>query len=197
MDYSYLKRLEKPTGPIDVVIDTDTYNEVDDQFALSYLIRSEDELRLKAIYAAPFYNGRVNSPEEGMERSYQEIQKVLTLLGRKELMSIVHKGSTQFMENEQVPVVSDAAKHLAELAMQYTEEKPLYVISIAAITNVASALLINPEIAKRMVVIWLGGHAIHWPDNREFNCRQDVSGVRVVFDSGVPMVLVPCKGVVS
>lgn len=30
-----LHRLERPTGPVDVVLDTDTYNEVDDQFALS------------------------------------------------------------------------------------------------------------------------------------------------------------------
>ena len=37
-----LHRLERPTGPVDVVLDTDTYNEVDDQFALSYLLASQD-----------------------------------------------------------------------------------------------------------------------------------------------------------
>ena len=36
-----MRRLEKPAGPVDVVIDTDTYNEIDDQFAIAYLIRSE------------------------------------------------------------------------------------------------------------------------------------------------------------
>ncbi len=196
-DIARLLRLNKPKGPADVVLDTDTYNEIDDQFALSYLIKSEDELHLQAIYAAPFYNKRVNSAEEGMEKSYQEIFNVLTLLKREDLKSKVYKGSNRFLENEKTPVESDAAKHLAELAMNYTEEKPLYVIAIAAITNVASALLINPEIAKRMVVIWLGGHAFEWPDNREFNCYQDVAGVRVVFDSGAAVVLLPCKGVVS
>lgn len=51
-----IRRLEKPKGRVDVVIDTDTYNEIDDQYALSYLIKSDEKLDLKAIYAAPFFN---------------------------------------------------------------------------------------------------------------------------------------------
>ncbi|MFQ7549915.1 MAG: hypothetical protein ACLRMZ_05970 [Blautia marasmi] len=49
-----LKRLEKPKGKVDVVLDTDTYNEIDDQFALAYLIKSNEKLNLQAVYAAPF-----------------------------------------------------------------------------------------------------------------------------------------------
>ena len=196
-DEKSLLRLNKPKGPIDVVLDTDAYNEIDDQFAISYLIRSEDELHLKAIYAAPFLNKRVKTVEEGMTRSHQEIFHILKLLGREDAKENVYKGSNRFLADEKTPVVSEAAKHLAELAMQYTEEKPLYVIAIAALTNIASALLLNPEIAKRMVVVWLGGHSFDWPDNHEFNCRQDVASVRVVLNSEVAMVLVPCKGVVS
>ena len=64
-----LKRLRKPAGCVDVVIDTDTFNEIDDQFALAYLIRSEEKLHLKAIYAAPFHNEKSAGPEDGMEKS--------------------------------------------------------------------------------------------------------------------------------
>ena len=39
-----LSMLQKPAGPVDVVLDTDTYNEIDDQYALAYLVRSDDEL---------------------------------------------------------------------------------------------------------------------------------------------------------
>ncbi len=196
-DMKRLLRLNKPEGPVDVVLDTDTYNEIDDQFALSYLVKSEDELHLKAIYAAPFYNYRVQSAEEGMERSYEEIFNVLTLLEREDLKSKVYKGSSQFLDNEQTPVYSEASKHLVELAMNYTEEKPLYVIAIAAITNVASALLMNPEIANRIVVVWLGGHAYEWQSNREFNCHEDIAAARVLFGSNAAIVQVPCMGVVS
>lgn len=196
-DMLRIMRLKKPEGPVDVVLDTDTFNEIDDQFALSYLVRSENELRLQGIYAAPFLNKRSSSPEDGMERSYQEIYRVLELLEREDLKSKVHRGSASYLPDEHTPVHSDAAEHLAELAMQYTEEKPLYVIAIAAITNIASALLLKPEIADRIVVVWLGGESFEWPHNREFNCYQDVAAVRVVFDSKAAVVLLPCMGVVS
>ena len=63
-----INRLEKPAGKIDVVLDTDTYNEIDDQFALAYLIRSDEKLNLKAVYAAPFYNDKSTGPADGMEK---------------------------------------------------------------------------------------------------------------------------------
>ena len=70
-------------------------------------------------------------------------------------------------------------------------------MAIAAITNVASALLLNPDIKNRIVLIWLGGNATNWPDNKEFNLYQDVAGARIVFGCGVPFVQLPCMGVVS
>ena len=38
---------------------------------------------------------------------------------------------------------------------------------------------------------------IDWPDNREFNLRQDVAAARIIFGCGVPVVQLPCVGVVS
>jgi inosine-uridine nucleoside N-ribohydrolase len=192
-----LHRLQKPAGQVDVVIDTDTFNELDDQYALAYLIKSPEKLSLKAIYAAPFENEKAQSPADGMEKSYLEIMKVLSLLEREDLKPIVFKGSGRFLANETEPVYSPAAEHLADLAMNYTEEKPLYVIAIAAITNVASALLIRPEIRDRIVVVWLGGHSYDWFDNREFNARQDVAAARILFGCGAAVVQLPCMGVVS
>lgn len=192
-----ITRLKKPTGKVDVVIDTDTYNEIDDQFALAYLIKSDEKLNLKAIYAAPFINLKSSGPADGMEKSYQEILRVLTLLEREDLKDVVFRGSTQYMPSEDEPVISDAAKDLAERAMGYTEENPLYVIAIGAITNVSSALVMKPEIRDRIVLIWLGGNATHWPHNKEFNLYQDVAGARVVFGCEVPLVQLPCMGVVS
>lgn len=192
-----IRRLEKPRGRVDVVLDTDTYNEIDDQYALAYLIKSEEKLNLKAVYAAPYYNAKSEGPADGMEKSYQEIMNVLTLMEREDLKKIVYRGSTRYLPSEKEPVISEAAQDLAERAMGYTEDHPLYVVAIAAITNVASALLLRPEIKDRIVVIWLGGNATHWPNNREFNLFQDVAGARVVFGCGVPLVQLPCMGVVS
>ncbi|MDD3278560.1 MAG: nucleoside hydrolase [Lachnospiraceae bacterium] len=194
---SIIKRLVKPQGKVDVVLDTDTYNEIDDQFAVAYLIKSEEKLNLKAIYAAPFYNAKSEGPADGMKKSYDEIMNILTLLEREDLKENVFKGSEAYMPSETEAVMSDAARDLAERAMNYSEESPLYVIAIGAITNISSAILLNPEIVNRMVLIWLGGNAIHWPHNKEFNLYQDVAGARVVFGCGVPLVQLPCMGVVS
>ena len=195
-----IRRLEKPTGPIDVVLDSDAYTEIDDQYAIAYLLRSDDKLKVQAFYAAPFYcdgHHRSNSPSEGMEKSYAEIENILSLTGREDMLGKIYRGSESYLPSEAESVISDAAKDLAQRAMGYTPEKPLYVIAIGAITNVASALLIKPEIKDRIVIVWLGGHSLDWPDIYEFNLYQDVAAARVVFGCGAALVLLPCRGVVS
>ena len=189
-----LRMLEVPTGLVDVVIDTDAYNEIDDQFAISYALRRPDRLNVKALYAAPFLNQRSTSPEDGMVRSEQEVHKLLALL---QMERPVFAGSRQYLPDEHTPVSSPAAEDLVRRAMDYTPENPLYVVALGAITNIASALLMQPEIADRMVIVWLGGHALEWEDNYEFNLRQDIPAARVVYGSGTPLVMLPAQQVVS
>ena len=196
-DELLLRRLRKPKGRVDAVLDTDTYNEIDDQFALSLMAKSPQKINLKAIYAAPFHNQRSSGPADGMERSYDEIIKLLLLMDRDGLKSSVKKGSLSYLPSENKAVDSPAARDLAERAMDYTPEKPLYVVSIGAITNVASAILMKPEIRDRIVVVWLGGHALQWPDTNEFNMKQDVAAARIIFGCGAALVQLPCMGVVS
>lgn len=193
----YLKNLEVPKGSIDVVLDTDAYNEIDDQFALAYLLKSTEKLNTAAIYAAPFLNFRSRSPKDGMEKSYDEILNLLKLLNREDLNNKVFKGSDSFLPDENTPVISDAAQNLVDLAKKYSPEKPLYVVAIGAITNVASALLIDPTIAENIVIVWLGGHCYSHKDTAEFNMVQDIAAARVVMGGTAPFVQLPCVGVVS
>ena len=193
----FLKNLEVPTGIVDVVLDTDAFNEVDDQFAIAYLLAHEEQLHVKAIYAAPFLNKLVDSAREGMEKSYEEIMRLLELLGKEEYKEKTFPGSDAFLTDEETYVSSKAAEELVKLASMYSPERPLYVITIGAITNIASALLMKPEIAEKIVVVWLGGQSREYHDTKEFNLYQDIAAARVVFTSGAPIVQLPCKGVVS
>jgi len=186
-----------PNDKIDVVLDTDAYNEVDDQWAIAYLLRSNDRLNLKEIYTAPFFNRKATSPEDGMLKSYDEILKILDLADRNDMKDKVYKGSTKFLTDEKTPVISDSANRLAKLAEEYSPENPLYVVAIGAITNIASALLINPEIAKNLVIVWLGGHSHDFSHTKEFNMMQDIAAARVVFLSDAKIVQLPCWGVVD
>ena len=185
-----------PEGRVDMVLDTDTYNEIDDQFAIAYMLRSQDRLNTRAIYAAPFFNARSTGPADGMEKSYNEILKVIGLCGREDLAGSVFRGSTSYLPDESTPVDSPAARDLCRLAAGYTPERPLWVVTIGAATNVASALLLDPSIAEKIAVVFLGGHARWARDTVEFNMSQDYAAARVIFRS-VNMVQVPCSGVLT
>lgn len=181
----------------DVVIDSDVYNECDDLWALSYLLASDEEINVKGIYIAPFMNYRVESTSESIDKSYEVCQKLLCLAGKEKYRDKVYKGAREFMTAAGCAVASEAVDHLIEEAKTHTAENPLYVIEIAAMMNIASALTIAPEIAEKIVVVWLGGNALHWPDQWEFNMRGDTMASNVLLKSDVRLVILPCMGVVS
>ncbi|MEM7336384.1 MAG: nucleoside hydrolase [Chloroflexota bacterium] len=189
-----LDRLTPPTGKINIVIDTDTYNEIDDQFAVVYALQSQETLSVDAIYAAPFFNERATSPGDGMEKSYEEI---LRLLDRLNISpdGLAYRGSAGFLADYAEPFDSDAVQDLIDRAMAATD--PLYVVAIGALTNIASAILIEPKIIEKIVLVWLGGTALHWPHAVEFNLAGDVMAARLIFDCGVPLILLPCAGVTT
>ncbi|MFW6035545.1 MAG: nucleoside hydrolase [Halothermotrichaceae bacterium] len=190
------KKLKHPGKKVRMVLDTDTYNEVDDQFALAYALKSPEAMQVEAIYAAPFHNNRSSGPEDGMEKSYQEIINILNMIDVS-TEGFVYKGSRGYLEDGKTPQESKAARNLIKKAKTATEDEPLYVVSIGAITNVASAILMEPDIISKIVVVWLGGHAHYWADNNAFNLFQDIYASRLIFDCGVPLVHIPCKGVSS
>jgi purine nucleosidase len=191
-----IRRLQPKAGKIRMVLDTDTFNEIDDQFALSYTLLSSDRISLEAVYAAPFYNELSHSPGDGMEKSYQEILRILQLFGVSS-GDYAFRGCTEYLRDYGRPTQTDAALDLIERAMGSDDDEPLYVVSIGAITNIASAILLEPRIIEKIVLVWLGGHARHWPTTREFNLEQDILASRLIFDCGIPLVQIPCMGVTS
>ncbi len=191
-----IKKLTPPTGKIKMVLDTDTYNEVDDQFALVYALLSRDKIDLQAVYAAPFHNDRSANAGDGMEKSYEEILRLLKFMN-KSADGFAFRGSNRYLESIETPVKSPAVDDLIKKAMASSPENPLYVVPIGCITNIASAILTEPKIIERIVVVWLGGNALYWPHQWEFNLQQDVVAAQVVFNSGVPFVTLPCQNVVS
>ena len=192
-----LETLLSKKGVIKTILDTDTYNEIDDQFALVQMLLSKERIDVLSINAAPFsMNNRSDDPQKGMELSYEEIFRLLKKINFKK-NNFVFKGSTKYVGFDKKPIDSPAADNIIENALKCSESDPLCVVAIGAITNVASAILKEPEIINKILVVWLGGNALYWPENNEFNLKQDIGGAQVLFDSGVSLVLVPCKGVTS
>ena len=175
-----------------IILDTDTYNEIDDQFALAYAMLSPDKVKLLSVNAAPFLNSRSTSAADGMMKSYNEIANIMKLVDPNANIPY-YKGSEQFLSDKNVPVESEAADNIINTVMNSDER--IYIVAIGAITNVASAIIKCPEIVNKAVVIWLGGHAYTYRDTREFNLYQDVMSAQVVFDSNIPLIQIPCNGV--
>jgi len=178
-----------------MVLDTDTYNEIDDQFALTHTLLASDRAGLEAVYAAPFANERSSGPADGMARSRDEAEAIIGL-GPAPAVP-VFEGATEWLGVTGTPVPTAATADLIERAGSLPADELLYVVAIGAPTNVGTALALEPSLAERVVVVWLGGNARWWPTAREFNLQQDPVASRALLDSGVPLVLVPCGGVVD
>lgn len=176
-----------------VILDTDTYNEIDDQFALVYCLLASDRFDLEAVHAAPFHNKRSSGPGDGMQKSVGEIHRVLASMDRQEVP--VKAGSTRWLEGADAPEESEATADLIRLAR--ATDKRIYVIAIGAPTNVANALLLAPDIRDKVVVLWLGGHPTNWFDTAEFNMMQDPAASKVLLEEQTNLIRFPCANVAA
>lgn len=178
-----------------IILDTDMSNEIDDQFALTYLIKSLDNFDLKAITIAPFKGSKYApdlSVKDGVDLSYNTTLKILDLLNFKN-KSLVYKGSIDYMQNK-YDSENEAIEKIKEIVL---ENDKIYILAIGAITNVALAIKKFPEIINKIEIIWLGGNSFLYNENDEFNFKQDIEAVKTVFSSGVKLTVIPCRNVAS
>lgn len=179
-----------------VILDSDTYNEIDDQFALAYLMNVPEKAEILGVCAAPYFNARSTSYEDGMEKSYDEIGNIINLVDPNSTIPRF-KGSRRQMPDTKTPIESDAANFIIKCAKEI-EGEPLYILGIGASTNIASALLLAPEIKDKIVVVWLGGNAVEVGSNAgEFNMDQDIYAINSILEADVAFVQYPAEQVTS
>lgn len=166
-----------------VLIDTDAKNEADDQFAIVQALLSP-KLENKGFIAAHFGTRLPDS----MERSYAELEKIFDLMGF-EKEGMIFRGAERAIQDKAVPQVSEGARKIVEEAMK-NDARPLYILFLGPLTDMASALLMEPRIAQRCTVIWIGGG--RYPSGGiEFNLGNDIEAANVIFSSKVPVWQIP------
>ena len=169
---------------IRLIIDTDAKAEADDQFAIVHALLTP-RFCIKGIVAAHFGTDRT---EESVEESYDEVLKLLSLMDMEGEVD-VYRGAAKALQDESTPQPSEGAELIIREAMA-DDPKPLYVIFLGPITDMASAYLANPKIAGKVTVIWIGGGA--WPDGgREANLGNDIHAANVVLSSDLELWQVP------
>lgn len=189
---SKLYKKDKNIDKINVILDTDTYNECDDQFALAYMLLSQNKFNIEAITVAPYHHDNDISVEEGQEKSYQEILKICNWLNF-DTKNKVFKGSNGYIENG-YNETNEAVEKIIEIVKK---NEKTYIMAIGAITNVALAIQKAPSIVDKIEIIWLGGHSPICNNNKEFNFRQDVQAIKEIFSSKANLTIIPCNGVAS
>lgn len=168
---------------IRVIIDTDTYAEGDDHYAIVHALLTP-KFDVVGIVAEQF--GTRNF-QDSMEKSFDEIKKLLDLM---EITDVpVFRGEPAGLADETTPGASEGARFIVEEAMK-EDERPLFVLNMGAITNLASAYLMNPEIGPRLTAIWIGGGP-YGKAIMDFNAGNDPAAANVVLASTMELWQIP------
>jgi hypothetical protein len=102
-----------------------------------------------------------------------------------------YAGSNTILTNASTPVKSAGAAAIINEAMQTDNKKPLYVAVGGSLTDVASAYLMEPGIADKFTLVWIGG-APYPAGGPENNFSEDPTAAQVVFNSSkIPIWQVP------
>jgi inosine-uridine nucleoside N-ribohydrolase len=168
-----------------VIVNTDAKNEADDQYAIVQAVLTPS-FDLHGIIPAHFGTGKSAT---SMQDSYDETMLLLRLMGLEDEVR-VEAGATHAMPNESTPVDSPGARLIIEEAMK-DDDRPLHVAFYGPVTDMASALLLEPKIEDRNIrVIWIGGGP--WPNGgREYNLSNDIHAANVVMKSNLEVWQVP------
>ena len=176
-------KIPSPDKPMRVLIDTDAACEIDDLYAIALAVLSPERFQIEGFVAAHWGD---NGGPEGIDRSYELIQKVLKKAGMAKRYP-VKRGSHPFRYSK-VPEPSEGVDFIINRAMASTPDDPLWVISLGACTNISAAYLVQPDIKDRVRVFWHG--RTRWPDVCwNFNVYNDLKAVRILFNSDLPFVL--------
>jgi inosine-uridine nucleoside N-ribohydrolase len=170
-----------------VIVDADTGNEVDDLYALVRIL-IEPTIEVTALNAAHWQTSHWSIPNS-MENSHRLNQQ---LLGEMNLKVKTFRGAAARMYDW-----GDRAQHSAaayEIIRQTEEKKEVTVLVLGALTNVASAVFIKPDIASKLTVYWLGttmNFKTKVMKRNDFNPLMDPFALDYLLDSKVKLHIIP------
>lgn len=169
---------------IRVIIDADARNEIDDQWAITLALLSPERFEILGFVAANY--DHPHGGPESIEKSYKEIETVLEKAGMKGEYPI-YRGSHP-MRYKWEPSESAGVDFMIKTALESPKNDPVWFIALGSATNLSSAYLKEPKIAKHAVFFWHG--RTRWPDKLwNFNVFGDRIAAMTLFQYPIPFVL--------
>ncbi len=171
------------SAPVPVVLSTDVGNEIDDQWAIVYMM-TNPHFEVLGIMSA--HGPSLRPP--AAHTSYLKLQEVVERrLGMAQHPPLVEGASLPLVSTTQ-PRPSAAATFLIETSKKFSSDSRLTVLAIGAVTDIATAILTDPGIVNRIRIIDMGFK--QWPDGgEEYNIANDVAAMQVLLASNVPLVV--------
>lgn len=195
-------------GPrVSVIVDNDLCGDGDGLFHLVHqLLCSSAEVKgIVGAHVGAQKSWNQNSSEmtkNNAEISVNRANEILELVGKAGQVP-VKPGAPLPMTDSKTPVVSEGARLIVQEAMKASPEKPLYLLFGGPLTDIASAWLMEPSIAKNVILLWIGGQEYdfghpfppeYYKGNNlvEYNLRLDVKAAQTVFnDSDLTIWQIP------
>ncbi len=183
------------TKRIKVILDTDTKNEADDQFAIVHALLTP-MFDIRGIIASHFGHDRI---EDSLQASWEELKKILLFSGFKDKVPAV-KGAPTWLKkkhgvgyfDELIPMRSEGSDLIIEEAAKLNPGEKLYIGVLGPLSNIATALILAPEIADRIIIIWNGGGQYPY-GGPEFNLVNDINAANYVMSSKAELWQIPIK----
>ncbi len=169
------------TKPLPVILSTDCGTEIDDQWAVIYLTVSP-EFRMLG-----FIGNHAGKQMNGAQARDTVLDVLENRLRAKEHPPVL-AGSGGPIAAPDKPNDNAGVRFLIEQSKAFTPTDRLNVLIIGSHSDVASAILTDPSIVQRIRVIVMGFD--DWPGGGDpWNIKNDPPAARVVFGSGVPLVI--------
>jgi inosine-uridine nucleoside N-ribohydrolase len=126
-----------------------------------------------------------------LQDSHDEAMLLLRLMGLEGGVTVAD-GAAAAISDATTPAPSAGAELIVEQTLK-DDSRPLHIAFLGPLTDMASAILMEPRLAQRdLRVIWIGGG--YWPvGNREYNLSNDIAAANVVARSGIEIWQVPMR----
>lgn len=183
---------------IRVIVDNDFGGDPDGLFQLVHMVLSPS-VEIRGIIGSHLKPGDYFDPSN--KTATNACTTVKELLSKMNLGDKfpVYEGSNVGLSDFKTPKISDGSKAIVKEAMREDTNMPLYVVCGAGLTDIASAYLLEPKIAKRLTLIWIGGPeytdlAAPPPGytSLEYNLGIDIIAGQTIFNiSDIPLWQVP------
>jgi inosine-uridine nucleoside N-ribohydrolase len=180
-----------------VISDNDYSGDPDGLFQLAHLLLSPS-VDIRAVIGSHLREGDpLDSSPCTAANAKTEADTIIGLVGLTGRVPSL-QGSNAPLADPSTPARSAGAEAIVQEALRESP-LPLYAVFGGGLTELASALLLEPAVADRMTAVWIGGpeypaHADAPPgidEESEYNLLIDIAAAQVVFESRVPLWQVP------